>query len=106
MGEPANEVETAEPGADAEAPEGAVEEGTVEQDAQGGTALAREEEEDFDSDPEVEVEGDDLEAARVRAADTITRAVPGRANGTQIADGSQRAKRAARIPIQHGSLSN
>ena len=42
---------------------------------QGGTALAREEEEAFEPDPVVEVEGEDLEAVRTRAANTITRAV-------------------------------
>ena len=54
MGEPANEVE-AEPSPDAEAdvgyPEGAEEEGTVQQDDHSGTALAREEEEAFEPDP-------------------------------------------------------
>ena len=69
-GAPAPEAE-----ADQGCPEGAEEEGTVQQDDQGGTALAREEEEAFEPDPVVEIEGDDLEAARTRAANTITRAV-------------------------------
>ena len=69
-GAPAPEAE-----ADQGCPEGAEEEGTVQQDDQGGTALAREEEEAFEPDPVVEIEGDDLETARTRAANTITRAV-------------------------------
>ena len=69
-GAPAPEAEV-DPGY----PEGAEEEGTVRQDGRGGTALAREEEEAFEPDPVVEVEGEDLEAVRTRAANTITRAV-------------------------------
>ena len=69
-GAPAPEAE-----ADQGYPEGAEEEGTVQQGDQGGTALAREEEEAFEPDPVVEIEGDDLEAVRTRAANTITRAV-------------------------------
>ena len=73
---PAQEgVPSPEAEADPGYPEGAEEEGTVQPDDQGGTALAREEEEAFEPDPVVEVEGEDLETVRTRAADTITRAV-------------------------------
>ena len=76
MGGPAGEAEV-EPSPEAEVdpgyPEGAEEEGTVQPDDQGGTALAREEEQAFEPDPVVE--GEDLETVRTRAADTVIRVV-------------------------------